>query len=290
MFFVLFAWMRRNWTIHKFSGRKVKFIKINRKNTAWLMNSQWYIPVIKQHKIIAKDAIDLQLFNSKQAPIDFELIPILVNQYKHDPNFFIEIRIDSPGVYVEQTEVRNTKKRMNKYFIWLTYFIFLESGELFARLPLWKYNFGRKKKWVYHRRISWHVVGPCSWFCFKRIFIESSPKWLGWSMWGRAKTFSIACFGYQRQNCKIILTLSFLWFFSNFFNRFIQIGYFVWPFQAIGSLVWKSSIQKSKACTKKTNWTYCSQCFSRPSSSYGKWQPWHWWTDLIFWFVCAIAW
>lgn len=64
---------------------------------------------MKQHKIVAPDEIELQLFNSKQAPIDFELVPILVKQYKHDPNFFIEIRIDGPGVYVEQTDVSELK-------------------------------------------------------------------------------------------------------------------------------------------------------------------------------------
>lgn len=41
----------------------------------------------------------------KRAPIDFQILPILVKQHVTDPNFFIEICIDTPGVYVQQSEV-----------------------------------------------------------------------------------------------------------------------------------------------------------------------------------------
>lgn len=65
---------------------------------------------MKQHKIIAEEEIELQLLNSKRAPIDYIHVPILVQQHKHDPEFFIEIRIDGPGIYVEQTEASEYKK------------------------------------------------------------------------------------------------------------------------------------------------------------------------------------
>lgn len=60
---------------------------------------------MKAHRIVAKEEIELQLLNSLRAPINYCHVPILVNQHKHDQNFYIEVRIDSPGVYVEQTEV-----------------------------------------------------------------------------------------------------------------------------------------------------------------------------------------
>lgn len=63
--------------------------------------------VTQKHHIIAPNGISIDLFNNKRAPIDFDILPILVNQHKSDPNFFIEIRPNGPGVYVEQSEVSN---------------------------------------------------------------------------------------------------------------------------------------------------------------------------------------
>lgn len=57
---------------------------------------------------MAPNGISIDLFNNKRAPIDFEILPILIKQHKSDPNFFIEIRANGPGVYVEQSEVSNT--------------------------------------------------------------------------------------------------------------------------------------------------------------------------------------
>lgn len=74
-------------------------------NSNEIITSLFFFPVVKQHRIVAEEEIELQLLNSLRAPIDFSHVPILVSQHKHDPNFYIEIRIDSPGVYVEQTEV-----------------------------------------------------------------------------------------------------------------------------------------------------------------------------------------
>lgn len=64
-----------------------------------------YPLVTQKHHIVAPGGVKIDLFNNKRAPIDFDILPILVMQHKSDPNFFIEIRVDGPGVYIEQSEV-----------------------------------------------------------------------------------------------------------------------------------------------------------------------------------------
>lgn len=68
-----------------------------------------FFSVVQKFRITAPDGIDLELYNSKRAPIDFEVLPILVKQHKNDPNFFIEVRADKPGVYIQQSEVNNCR-------------------------------------------------------------------------------------------------------------------------------------------------------------------------------------
>lgn len=70
--------------------------------------------VTEKHRIVAPNGISIDLFNNKRAPIDFEILPILIKQHKSDPNFFIEIRAKGPGVYVEQSEVSNNIERCNR--------------------------------------------------------------------------------------------------------------------------------------------------------------------------------
>lgn len=61
--------------------------------------------VVAEHRIVAPEGTHIEVFNSKRAPISFEIFPILVRQHINDPNFFIEIRVYGPGVFVLQSEV-----------------------------------------------------------------------------------------------------------------------------------------------------------------------------------------
>lgn len=91
---------------------------------------------------MAPNGINIDLFNNKRAPIDFEILAILVKQHKTDPNFFIEIRVDGPGVYVEQSEVSNFKINCTLYNVHCTmhieksdpifFLLIAESRKLFA--------------------------------------------------------------------------------------------------------------------------------------------------------------
>lgn len=64
----------------------------------------FHLAIAKFH-IVASEEIDVQLFNSKRAPITFDELPLIINQYKNDSNFFVEIDVDGPGVYVDKSEV-----------------------------------------------------------------------------------------------------------------------------------------------------------------------------------------
>lgn len=61
--------------------------------------------VVKQYGIQSTDDIGMEFFNNKRAPIDFEILPVIVAQYKADPNFFIEIRMDEPRSFTRKAEV-----------------------------------------------------------------------------------------------------------------------------------------------------------------------------------------
>lgn len=61
--------------------------------------------MVKEFNIVAPNGVDFDLYNSKRAPIDFDILSIMVEQYKNDPNFYIEVQFDTPDAYVEQSEV-----------------------------------------------------------------------------------------------------------------------------------------------------------------------------------------
>lgn len=72
------------------------------------------IPVVSLFNIVAPDGISLELFNTKRAPINFDILPVIVNQHKSDPNLFIEIRPDGPNVFIRQSEVCSRKRNFIK--------------------------------------------------------------------------------------------------------------------------------------------------------------------------------